>query len=220
MQRAKRGILILIELFIVVVCVSCGPEASGTSAPSPTPTAPPPPDSGPTPTNTPAPTPTAPPRPSPTPFPAPDKVTLQVVGQFGGQSLAVAVEGSTAYLGVGPRLVVLDGSTPDAPQLLGQSGVLPGVVQDVAMVGEMAYVAAGDAGLRVLDVSDPTRPQEIGSAPTAGEAQVVFLQDHMAYVAEEACEEGNCIGSLSVIDISDPTAPYAVSYTHLRAHET
>ena len=144
--------------------------------------------------------------------PIPEEVTLQVVGQVGGQSLAVAVEGSIAYLGVGPRLVTLDVSASDDPQPLGQSDVLPGVVRDIAVVEGMAYVAAGDAGLRVLDVSDPIKPHEIGSAPTAREAQVVSVQDRIAYVAEGECEGGDCRGSLRAIDISTPSDPQAIGF--------
>jgi hypothetical protein len=137
-------------------------------------------------------------------------VTLQIVGQIGGQSLAVAVEGSIAYLGVGPRLMTLDVSASDMPQPLGQSSVLSGVVHDIAVVEGMAYVAAGDAGLRVLDVSDPTKPHETGYAPTAREAQVVSVQDRIAYIAESECEGGDCRGSLRAIDISTPSDPQAI----------
>jgi len=140
---------------------------------------------------------------------------LQVVGQIGGQSLTVAVEGSIAYLGVGPRLVTLDVSASDTPQPLGQSDVLPGVVRDIAVVEGMAYIAAGDAGLRVLDVSDPTSPHETGSAPTAMEAQVVSVQDRIAYVAEGECEGGDCRGSLRAIDISAPSDPQPIGFLEM-----
>jgi hypothetical protein len=137
-------------------------------------------------------------------------VALQVAGQIGGQSLAVAVAGSTAYLGVGPRLLVLDVSTPDAPQWLGQSAVLPGVVQDVAVAGGLAYVAAGDAGLRVLDVSNPAHPREMGSAPALAEVHIVFVRDRIAYVGDSACQGGDCIGDLRAIDVSTPNDPQAI----------
>ncbi len=165
--------------------------------------------------DTPTPTPLAPGTPPPTSYPIPEEVTLQVVGQVGGQSLAVAVEGAIAYLGVGPRLVTLDVSASDNPQPLGQSDVLPGVVRDIAVVEGKAYIAAGDTGLRVLDVSDATDPHEIGSAPTAMEAQVVSVQDRIAYVAEGDCEGGDCRGSLRAIDISTPSDPQPVGFLEM-----
>jgi len=84
---------------------------------------------------------------------------VELVGQIGGLTLAVAVQGRYAYVGVGPRLVVVDVGDPARPVEVGQTGVLPGVVQDVAVSGSYAYVADWDGGLRVIDVSDPSSPR-------------------------------------------------------------
>jgi hypothetical protein len=129
---------------------------------------------------------------------------MQVVGQIGGQSLAVAIAGSVAYLGVGPRLVTLEVSDSGAPSPLGESEVLPGVVRDIVVAGGVAYVAAGDAGLRTLDVSDPANPYEIGSVSTLADAQIVSMQDATAFVGESRCEGGDCTGGLRAVDISVP----------------
>jgi hypothetical protein len=83
---------------------------------------------------------------------------VELVGQIGGACLAVAVQGRYAYIGVGPRLVVLDVSNPAGPLLLGRTAVLPGLVHGVAVAGTLAYVADGEAGLRVVDVSNPASP--------------------------------------------------------------
>ncbi|MCX6376827.1 MAG: hypothetical protein NTU88_12480, partial [Armatimonadetes bacterium] len=44
--------------------------------------------------------------------PAGTTVGTELVGQWGGPSYAVAISGSKAYVGVGPRLFVLDISNP------------------------------------------------------------------------------------------------------------
>ena len=75
---------------------------------------------------------------------------VQLVGQIGGETYAVAVQGNYAYIGVGPRLVILDVSNPALPAVVGQTGVLPGVVEDVALDGNYAYVADGNGGLIIL----------------------------------------------------------------------
>ncbi|TEU11421.1 MAG: hypothetical protein E3J25_08095 [Anaerolineales bacterium] len=75
---------------------------------------------------------------------------VELVGQIGGPTYAVAVQGNYAYIGVGPRLVVLDVSNPARPSVAGQTIVLPGLVRDVYAAGDYAYVAAGEAGLRVV----------------------------------------------------------------------
>ena len=42
---------------------------------------------------------------------------LQLVEQIGGSTYAVAVQGNYAYVGVGPRLVILDISDPTHPHV-------------------------------------------------------------------------------------------------------
>jgi hypothetical protein len=71
---------------------------------------------------------------------------VELVGQIGGAVYAVAVQGRYAYVGVGPRLVVVDVGDPARPVAVGRTGVLPGVVWDVAVSGTYAYVADGYEG--------------------------------------------------------------------------
>lgn len=147
--------------------------------------------------------------------PIPNQVTLEIVGQIGGQSLVIAVEGDTAYLGVGPRLHVLDVSDPSAPRKVGQSEVLPGLVQGVAVANSLAYVAAGDAGLRILDTSDPASLRQVGFLSTLKDAQSVTVQGSLAYVTEGHWREGGSEGGLSVIDVSHPVTPVQVGYLEM-----
>ncbi|MGD9091748.1 MAG: hypothetical protein PVF74_02795, partial [Anaerolineales bacterium] len=67
----------------------------------------------------------------------------------------------------------------------------------------LAYVADGSRGLRVLDVSDPRAPQEIGYNETPMFAQDVYILGTLAYLAGR--EEG-----LLIYDVSDPTQPVQV----------
>ena len=78
-------------------------------------------------------------------YASPDSPTLRVepVGQIGGTSYSVAVQGDYAYAGIGPCLVILNSANPARPTLVGQSGVLPGLVQGIAVAGSYAYIAAG-----------------------------------------------------------------------------
>ena len=66
-----------------------------------------------------------------------------MAGQLGGTMRAMAVQGSRAYVGAGPRLVVLDISDPAHPTVSGQSAVLPEIVEHVTVSGTLAYVADG-----------------------------------------------------------------------------
>jgi hypothetical protein len=61
--------------------------------------------------------------------------TVELVGQIGGNTESVFVEGDYAYIGEGPRLTILDISNPANPIVIGKSAPLPGVVQDIQVSG-------------------------------------------------------------------------------------
>jgi hypothetical protein len=54
----------------------------------------------------------------------------------------------------------------------------------VAVAGSYAYVADVEAGLRVIDVSDPANPRERGYYDTRGGTCGVAVADSYAYVAD------------------------------------
>ncbi len=130
---------------------------------------------------------------------------VELVGRIEGATLAVAVQGQYAYVGVGPRLVVLDVSEPSRPVEVGRTSLLPGVVRGVAVSGMYAYVADMDAGLRVIDVSDPSSPREVGSYDTPGYAIGIAVSGTYAYVADG-------YAGLRVIDVSNPSSPREVGF--------
>ena len=60
---------------------------------------------------------------------------VALIGQIGGSTAAVAVQGNYAYIGVGPRLVALDIANPAAPKKVGETALFPDVVWGVAVSG-------------------------------------------------------------------------------------
>lgn len=135
--------------------------------------------------------------------------------QVGGQLSAFTLRDNRLFAGFGPTLAVLDRSDPKTLKLLGQSDVLPDLVQEVAIQDDYAYVADGEGGLRIIDISDPAAPDEVGhysggTAPLKFAAHVAVDGDY-AYVAgnESASTKEN---GLHVIDISDPEAPKGVGF--------
>ena len=77
-------------------------------------------------------------------------------------------------------------------------GWIGGTTDAVAVQGNYAYLI-GD-GLRVVDVSDPHNPREVGYCDTPG--YDVFISDCYAYVGTN--------DAMRVIDVSDPADPYEV----------
>ncbi|MFZ1630510.1 MAG: hypothetical protein WAV70_16445, partial [Anaerolineae bacterium] len=134
---------------------------------------------------------------TPTPTPA---AWIELVGQIGGAIMAVDVQGSYAYVGSSSWLVILDVSDPAHPVRIGQSPALPGMVWAVHVLGGLAYVAAGSAGLQVIDVSNPVTPFLRGAYDTPGTAYGVSVVDGLAHVADGW-------NGLQIIDVNDPANP-------------
>jgi len=135
---------------------------------------------------------------------------VEFVSQIGGASFAVAVSGTLAYVGVGPRLVILDIATsPTATSVtfVGQTPPLPNVVRGVAVApgGGYVYVADGGSGLRVIDVSAPGSPTEVGACATPGYAYGVAVAPAGSYVYV-----ADGLSGLRVIDVSAPGSPTEV----------
>jgi hypothetical protein len=88
----------------------------------------------------------------------------------------------------------------------GEIGFLdtPGVALGVAVADNLALVADEEAGLSVVDVSDPFRPQEVGFLDTSGLAYDLVAFGHLALLADHA-------SGVWVVDFSDPRNPARVS---------
>jgi hypothetical protein len=149
--------------------------------------------------------------------PAPDAVAAEAVtgampleplSQLGGYPGPIAVVEPYAYVGSGYALVILNVSAPSRPWHVG-SLPLPGVVRGITIEGSYAYIAAGEAGLRIVDIADPAAPIEVGSLTTNAVGDIVISRDAAtnqayAYVAEDT--------GLRIVDITNPQAPAAVGF--------
>jgi hypothetical protein len=88
------------------------------------------------------------------------------VASPGGQWYAAQVVGDRLYAATDTGLQVISIADPARPTVLGGETGAPRA-WDVAVDGTRAYVASGVEGLRVVDVSDTTRPRQVGSAVMA-----------------------------------------------------
>ncbi len=105
---------------------------------------------------------------------------LAATGQLGGIARAVAIDGERAYLGVGARLRVYGGCDDPLAHLLGETDVLPGVVEDVAVgpAGDVAWLALGAAGVWAVDVGNPSRPFDVGRDAVPADVDGVPVEAH------------------------------------------
>src|SRR6185295_7121261 len=77
-----------------------------------------------------------------------------------------------------------------------------GYPNNVDVQGDYAFVADGDAGLAVADVSNRSAPHLVTVLDTPGNANDVRVAGGFAYVADGS-------GGLRVIDVTNPRAPFA-----------
>lgn len=99
-----------------------------------------------------------------------------------GQPLAAAARGSTVALAAGTDgLVLLDASDPARPRRT-SSLALPGAAYDVALDGDRAFLAMGEQGVAVTDVSG-VKPSLVKTLAVPGVASGVAVDDRYAYVA-------------------------------------
>jgi hypothetical protein len=75
----------------------------------------------------------------------------------------------------------------------------PGFANNVDVNGDFAFVAAGSAGLQIVDVSDRTAPSVVASLDTPGNANDVKVVGNLAYVADGSA-------GLQIIDVMNPLA--------------
>jgi hypothetical protein len=124
---------------------------------------------------------------------------------------ALAVSGDYACVTDGNELAVLDVSDSANPRRVGGMGVecCWSEYASVAIAGTRAYVtgiwyddSAGEQrGLRVIDMSDPTKPREVGRYETGYEARVA-VSGNYALVHSGS--------SASIVDFKDPAYPQEV----------
>lgn len=116
---------------------------------------------------------------------------LLFAGQQGTANLTVSNKNQTQTV---PATV--NSFTPTAVSAIG----IPGYANNVDVAGNYAYVAAGAAGLQVVDVTDHANPVIVASLRLPGTAIDIRVVGDVAYLA-------NWDKGLQIVDVSTPTAP-------------
>jgi len=102
-------------------------------------------------------------------------------------------------------LVTIDMSNMHAPVVRGAT-LKAGITYDIDVQGQYAYVAQEGLGLKVLDVSDPTAPYEVGTVDSTRDVitRAVAVRDSFAFIGWMLHPW------LRVVDVSDPRSPRKV----------
>jgi hypothetical protein len=130
---------------------------------------------------------------------------VELVGRVGGHPSVIVVQGPYAYVGAGRDFLIWDLSSPTH---IVQAGVtqLPVEKWDISGIcvkDNYAYVATRASGLRVVDVSNPIIPIEVGLYGTSGAIQSVVVVSDYVYAVEDS-------GAVRILDISNPPIPIEI----------
>jgi len=77
---------------------------------------------------------------------------------------------------------------------------IPGYANNVEVKGDYAYIAAGDSGLQVIDVSDRSNPLVVAGLDTPGTSIDVRIADNVLYLADGTA-------GIHIVNIADPVNP-------------
>ncbi|GBE29664.1 LVIVD repeat protein [bacterium BMS3Bbin04] len=115
------------------------------------------------------------------------------------------INGDYVYVSVHntEEMVVLDISTPSAPQFLGTVPA-PEEIDDMEIRGSMLYCACDWDGFAVFSLVDPAYPTLIGTFQTPGDCETLAAQDNYLYLC------ANDIG-LVVYNVANPFNPIEVA---------
>jgi len=134
------------------------------------------------------------------------------VGRYDNRygAFGVAVAGVCAYIGNSEGLWVVSISDPTQPNWLGRYITS---AMGVAVQGSYVYVAAGAAGLRIVSVTDPVNPVEVGCLVDPNNSAVrLAVSGNYVYVVRGI---GPSADGLRVISVADPANPVVVGYHYM-----
>ena len=125
---------------------------------------------------------------------------VKLIGRWGnGFCYGVATDSNYVYFGNGAYFEIA--TLHNTPKTILGKVLLPSIVNTgIAIQGHYAYIADTRAGLRIVDIKDPSYPKEVGFFETNGWVVGVALASHYAYVADENY-------GLYIIDVSNPLKP-------------
>lgn len=121
--------------------------------------------------------------------------------------LAIQVSGTEAFLGLTDYLKVVDVTNSSA---LFEVASLPIPTNALALSGNILFDGTGDSRLVVVDVSNPTTPNQIASVPIPGPANTMRLEGNLLFIADG-------LQGLLVFDVSNPASPVLLSQLTLSA---
>jgi len=125
--------------------------------------------------------------------------TMELAGQMGGVANCIGIDENYAYLGESKGINIINIS--GEPQIAA-SLELPDDPMDIFVDAGYLYVADGEGGLQIVNVSNPLMPETAGSYENfSGSAHGVFKKGNFTHIAVP----GQGVIVVNVSDNSNPT---------------
>jgi hypothetical protein len=128
----------------------------------------------------------------------------------------VLVEGNYAYVEIADKIYVIDVSDPINPSNVGVFE-MEYSCKDISVKGEYLYIASDTSCLRIIDVSDPSKINEIGFFKSKNPEEIyssLDVNDSCAYIIHTyhtGRYDEDIYDGLKIIDISKPSDPSLAS---------
>jgi len=136
-----------------------------------------------------------------------DRTAPEVIGSLNmgfSKAYDLFVVDTTAFIADGRgSMWIANVADPAEPDSISCTIENWGDANDAVVFGDYMYAAYG-GGLRVIDVTNPSAPQEVSMLLTGGESRAVLRTGDYAYIADSD-------SGLVVIDVSDPENPTKVA---------
>jgi hypothetical protein len=133
-----------------------------------------------------------------------------------GSANNLTVQSGVAYMTSTQGLEIIDISNPAGLRQItlyqGPKSLYP--LRDIAVVENVAYVAQAGLGLRIIDVSTPSHPEERGSCDIKGHVMGVAREGNYACITGGPMEpfSGRIDGGLYIFDVSDLSKPKRIGF--------
>ena len=120
------------------------------------------------------------------------------------RSTTLAVDEQHLYLNRGGDLLIASRDLTGKLLILGELD-LPGNIEHILPEGDRLWIASGDYGLFLVDITDPTLPALNSTINTPGQALDFAIRDQYAYIADGA-------NGLLILDLWNPQQPVEVGH--------
>ncbi len=132
-----------------------------------------------------------------------DSVSLEYVSSIVlNHFFDVCADEKYAYCTTSYGFGILKIYDPEYPNLTG-SVYLRDSVYQLQNNGNCVYIANGNGGLKVIDVTDKYRPEVVGTCSTPGKVRAICVKDSLVYLGEDN-------SGIQIINVADPVSPYIV----------